>query len=325
MMRDSKKTFILIEMVLAVIVVIMAGLMVKERKGRETEKISVIIQNPDGSQWTAFKYGLKMASEDQDVLVSVVSREESLTVEDELSVIEQEISGGADAILIQPIPGKDSENALKKYRNKVPIMLIESTVSEDSQDSLFPVTAPDNYAMGQALARELLEDHSGNIRGKTLGILMEAENSQAVLSRKQGLKDALKDEGGMVSWCNFGNFSEAEGNSPGNYDAVDFVIALDDRSLTAAGESSAANNLHGAVVYGVGRSTEALYYLDTGYVECLVVPDEFNMGYQSLTESVEALRHFFRKTQDKTVSHTVIRRQELFSKENQEILFTMSQ
>ena len=62
------------------------------------------------------------------------------------------------------------------------------------------------------------------------------------------------------------------------------MAALDDNSLTAAGECSASNNLHGAVVYGIGNSTEAVYYLDTGSVECLVVPDEFNVGYQSLTE-----------------------------------------
>ena len=31
-----------------------------------------------------------------------------------------------------------------------------------------------------------------------------------------------------------------------------------------------------------GNSTEAVYYLDTGIAGCLVVPDEFNVGYQSL-------------------------------------------
>ena len=36
------------------------------------------------------------------------------------------------------------------------------------------------------------------------------------------------------------------------------------------GEYAAANNLHGALVYGIGNSTEAVYYLDTGIVGCLV-------------------------------------------------------
>ena len=78
-------------------------------------------------------------------------------------------------------------------------------------------------------------------------------------------------------------------------------------------------------MYGIGNSTEAVYYMDTGFAECLVVPDEFNVGYQSLTEAAESLKHSFPKMQDRTVSYTVIRRDTLFSKENQEVLFTMSQ
>lgn len=62
-----------------------------------------------------------------------------------------------------------------------------------------------------------------------------------------------------------------------------------------------------------------------GIAGCLVVPDEFNVGYQSLTEAAEILTHYFHKMHDRTVSYTVLRRDTLFSKENQEIIFTMSQ
>lgn len=103
------------------------------------------------------------------------------------------------------------------------------------------------------------------------------------------------------------------------------MIALDDASLTKAGECSAANDLHGALVYGIGNSTEAVYYLDTGMAECLLVPDEFNRGYQSLTETVGSLGLYPRNMRGKVLSFTVIRRKELFTKKNQEILLTMSQ
>ena len=70
---------------------------------------------------------------------------------------------------------------------------------------------------------------------------------------------------------------------------------------------------------------EAVYYLDTGIVECLVIPDEFSVGYQSLTEVAKNLNHFFHKMKNHTLSYTVLHREELFAEENQEILFTMSQ
>lgn len=106
---------------------------------------------------------------------------------------------------------------------------------------------------------------------------------------------------------------------------VDFVIALDDYSLVLAGQTAAANNLHGALVYGIGNSMEAVYCLDTDSVQCLLVPDDFDMGYQSVTEAAEGFGYMRGKAENRTVSFTVMRRENLFSKENQEILFTMSQ
>ena len=106
---------------------------------------------------------------------------------------------------------------------------------------------------------------------------------------------------------------------------MDIVIALDDGSLKTAGECGRANNLHGALVYGIGNSTESVYYLDIGIVRCLLVPDEFSVGYDSLTEMAENMGHWYCKMKDRTVSYHVIRREELFTKVNQDILFTMSQ
>ena len=103
---------------------------------------------------------------------------------------------------------------------------------------------------------------------------------------------------------------------------VDFVIALDNNSLVQAGEAAASNNLHGALIYGIGKSTEAVYYLDTGVA---VVPDEFNMGYESLTEMSKKVKGSLYQLQEKEISYTILRQDTLFSKENQELLFTMSQ
>lgn len=106
---------------------------------------------------------------------------------------------------------------------------------------------------------------------------------------------------------------------------VDVVLTLDDRSVVQAGTCSKENRLHGADVYGIGNSTESVYYLDNGSVKCLVVPDEFGAGYQCMTQVVHKLNGDIRKMEDQTVQYTVIRRSELFSERNQELLFIMSQ
>ena len=322
-MKNSKKVFILTEAVLGVLVLILAVIMLLDRNGKEPYKVSVIIENSEDNQWAAFRYGLRMAAKDRQVEVSVVPTEGAMTLEEEQELIEQEIYNGADGVIVQPVPGSDTEEMLKKIEKKVPMMLVGSAAAVEEAET-FPVTQPDNYTMGQALAEELIRDCADNLRGKSLGIVSRTGDSQAVLDRTEGFQEALKGCGTRISWNVEGIFGEGE-ETLETLPKVDFVIALDDGSTTAAGEYAAANDLHGAIVYGIGNSTEAVYYLDTGRVQCLVVPDEFNVGYQSLEEMSGKLGHIFGKMEDRQTDHTVIRRDTLFTKENQELLFTMSQ
>ena len=324
-MKNSKKRFICLEAALAVMVIILAVMMYKEQRGTPCYKVSVILPDSDASQWSAFRYGLKMAAEDQGIEMFVVSIGENLTVHEEIKTINYEIDNGADAVIVLPVPGTDAQAKLKKVGKKVPVMLVESTASKRREDSMLPTTEPDNYAMGKALAEEILADYNGNMKGKTLGIVMAGAGSEDVISRTKGFQEALKGKGVKLRWSVSGSFEATEENSLETKPRVDLVAALDNTSLTAMGEYAAANNLHGALVYGIGNSTEAVYYLDTGIVECLVIPDEFSVGYQSLTEVAKNLNHFFHKMKNHTLSYTVLHREELFEKENQEILFTMSQ
>ena len=78
-MKNSKRLFILIEAVLAAMVIVLAFVMLQEKNGRDLDKVSVIIQNSDDNQWSAFKYGLRMAAEDRKIEMFVVSTGGTLT------------------------------------------------------------------------------------------------------------------------------------------------------------------------------------------------------------------------------------------------------
>ena len=324
-MKNDKKMFILVEAILAMLVAILAFMMIQEKNGKNLDRVSVIIQNSDDSQWSEFKYGLKMAAQDQGIEIFVVSTGEVLTVAEEKSAIESEIDNGADAVIVQPVLGNDTEKMLKKIAKKVPVMLVEHTASKGKEESKLPIVEPDNYAMGKALAQELLEDYNGNMEGKTLGILSESEELESIRNRRKGLMDELKGTGFTIRWSVDKTSEKEKKTSLKAQSKVDVVVALDNHSIITAGRCLVTGNLNGALLYGIGNSTEAVYYLDTKVAECLVVPDEFNTGYQSLTEVAKNLKNYFYNMKDKTVSYTVIRKDTLFSKENQEILFTLSQ
>lgn len=325
-MKNSKKMFILIEAVLAVMVILMVCMMLLGKNGENRKKISVIVSNSDDNQWSAFKYGLKMAAEDTGMEVFVVSTDGYLTVQDEENLIENEIDNGAAAVIVQPVAEEGFQSMIKKIEKKIPVMLVETDMSQDKKKaSDFPVTEADHYEMGKTMSKELLKDYAESLNGKTMGILMETDGSEASQNREKGLMDGLKGTGVDIRWTIREPVAGKEENLLKSKPKVDIVVALDDTSLTSAGECAAATDLKGAVVYGIGNSTEAMYYLDTGIVECVVVPDEFNVGYKSFTEASKKLKRFFYEMRDQMISHTVVRRDTLFIKENQELLFTMSQ
>lgn len=313
-MKKYKKMFIFIEAVLGTMVLFLAFLMLREKNVDKSYQISVIVENADDTQWSAFKYGLKMAAEDKGAEMVMVSTGASLSQEEEKKLIEEEIKSGADGVIVQPVSGEDTQQMLKKVGNKAEIMLVDDILSGIEK---FPVIQPDAYAIGKTLVEELLKDYGGNLEGKTLGILNGKEGLKSSAEKEKGFIEALQGTGAEIVWSD----TQITENMPD----VDFVIALDDNSLRAAGEMAAANNLHGAIVYGIGNSTQSVYYLDMGIAECLVIPDTFNVGYQSLTELVNKLEKAFYEYENQEISYTVMRKENMFSKENQEVIFTMSQ
>lgn len=164
-MKNSKKMFILIEAGLAALVLVLALCTVWEKNGKNRLRVSVIIQNSNASQWSAFKYGLRMAAEDQDIELFVVSTVENMTAGQEKELIMNEAAQGADALILQPVPGLEETGVIQEVKKKIPVMLIEP---EDPRADQYPCpsTQPDQYALGNALARELVNDYDGKMDGK---------------------------------------------------------------------------------------------------------------------------------------------------------------
>lgn len=321
-MMNNKKGFVLTEVILMIMVIGLALMMISGQNKKALDKVSVILENAGDSQWSALKYGLKMAAEEEGIELVVVDVEEGLDAEAQKKVFEREIEDGADALIVQPVLDKNDQEVLKKIEKRVPVMLVGYEAEKGETRYDLPVIKEDNYEMGQALAEEMLKDFEGNIEEKKIGLLLASTDSNMLSSRECGFKDALEDKNANILELSLDSLLDREENTESK---VDIVIALDDSNLTAIGEYLASSQPHGELLYGIGQSTEAIYYLDKGIAECVVVPDEFNVGYQSLSEVARKLDHYFENMKKPTVSYSVIRKETLFSKENQELLLTMSQ
>lgn len=202
-------------------------------------------------------------------------------------------------------------------------MLLLSELSAAPENTFkIPVAEPDHYEMGKRLVEELLKDNDGKLKQKKVGIFLSNNRSEAIKKREKGVQDALAETDAKICWV-----TEAGEDAKllKQQEKVDYLFALDDRSLVEAGKAVKENEIYSSMIYGIGCSTEAAYYLDTGEAECLLVPDEFNVGYESLAELSHALKKMTYCVHGKVLSYTVLRKENLFSEKNQELLFKMSQ
>ena len=100
----NKRRWLILEGVLAILVILVAVAMLREKNGKEQGKISVIVENSDDYQWSAFRYGVEMAARDEDVEVFVVNVSGSLTAKEQEKLIRQEMRTGRKELFCSRFP-----------------------------------------------------------------------------------------------------------------------------------------------------------------------------------------------------------------------------
>lgn len=321
----NKKRIILIESILAVLVIFLLLIKVGDKVEKGRTKVSVIVQNPDSNEWSAFKYGLAQAAEDQNIDVMIASTGKLVTSDDERKAIEQEIKKGADALIIQLVPRVDAKETLKEIETDIPIMLVGSNKMTNRSQAIISAVEANQEKLGQAVVEEMLKDYQRNLKGKKIGIFSKSTDFEEVMCRAGESRKVLENAGATIEWFVAGDFEEHKDAFLEAQPPVDIVLALDDRSVVRFGEYAVSHPSVQTSVYGIAHSMEAVYYLDEDIVNCLVVPDEFNVGYQSLTKIADQIQKTSVEIPEQAVSYTIIRKETLFTEENQNILFTMGQ
>ena len=321
----NKKRIILIESILAVLVIFLLLIKVGDKVEKGRTKVSVIVQNPDSNEWSAFKYGLAQAAEDQNIDVMIASTGKLVTSDDERKAIEQEIKKGADALIIQLVPRVDAKETLKEIETDIPIMLVGSNKMTNRSQAIISAVEANQEKLGQAVVEEMLKDYQRNLKGKKIGIFSKSTDFEEVMCRAGESRKVLENAGATIEWFVAGDFEEHKDAFLEAQPPVDIVLALDDRSVVRFGEYAVSHPSVQTSVYGIAHSMEAVYYLDEDIVNCLVVPDEFNVGYQSLTKIADQIQKTSVEIHKQAVSYTIIRKETLFTEENQNILFTMGQ
>ena len=212
------------------------------------------------------------------------------------------MENGADGIIVQLVSSEDTYAVFEKIDSSVAVMLLETdAVSE----GVYSVTAPDNLWIGEALAQTVLQDYGDSLSEKKIGILSGNQNQLSMQQRLGSVKKLLEDENIEPVWILSGqgeNLSSELVTKQAD-EPVDILITLGNAETETAVDYLQADTSYKRqfMIYGEGCSDKTVYYLDKGIIKSLVVPNEFNMGYQSVHTIAEQIKYKFSSAESTTV------------------------
>ena len=313
--------FIIAELVLAALVVVFITLLFSDLKPEN--KIAVILNDPGDGKWEPCIEGIKRCAKNSGISVVISNAADINNAQALKTLIDDLKKNGVNAIIMENVPRGDGETLIKAYAKEMPIAVLDEYNPEDSPISY---VGPDNYEMGKALARSVIDDYAGNLEGKTVGIIARSYDLSSDAKRDEGFCEVLKESGAKVAW-KFALDTEKDGMAGiksyiADHKKVNVIVALDSTILESITEAAMAKKVHGALIYGVGNSEKAVYYLDHEHIVHMAVADGYSMGYDACNEVKSKLMNRSYRMQDKPVEFRMLTQNDLFLADNAEFLFT---
>ena len=290
--------------------------------GQKRYTVSVVVENSSDNRWTAFRMGVQQAARDENISLSVVSTDKIASIQQEGKLISQEISNGADGIITELRSSGGTADVLAELSRSVPVILLNTQAeTSGSVDGSIAYAGLDNTAVGQTLAEEILSTAEVSERALQIGIVAGNQQQFALQERLKAAEDRLSEENVSIVWTVSGDTQETEIRQQNAGRPADVILALDDSSLLDAVHYMQNTGRKYLRLYGVGCSEELVYDLDAGLIQSMLMPEEFNLGYQAVLSLSDRLNHREGQLREQLVGFHVVNRENMYDEENQRLLF----
>lgn len=315
---NKHKTYmlILVSVILAVIIYVSYGMM-NTGKREKYHTVSVILDNSSSDQWNALRKGLEQGAQDYRIHLNVVSTGELFDLEEEYTLIGRELEQEVDGLIVD-MCWTDKEEFWEQAASAKPIVFVQDNLQVGN---VYTAVAPDPVQLGNALGEAILERE--NKETLKIGVLAGKKNRDVQTLRIQGLQGALLDSGCSIEWILYEEdllYKDALEQKM-EQKPIDVLAALDNEATEAAVDFLSENPDISLKLYGEARSEKAVYYLDKGLIEALVVSNDFYMGYRSVELMAQKLNYHLSDTQQESVDFFIVSRENMYEKSMEKILF----
>ena len=321
-MRNKNIFILVIAFLLLVTLMTSTSALIMSGIRDEQVEVSVVLDDAGHGRWASFLAGAEQAAKDKGVRLKAVSSGKNTSVNQLHSLISEEILDGADGIILQPISSRQTENMISDISHRAVLVLVDSTADmEVDVEGRSACIEADNLEIGRALANEVRITLGNDLSGHSIGIIAGDKRLNSLEQRMKGFTENIESSNAEILWTDnsvnniLDNIEFKQKNHP-----VDIFVALDNNGLETACEFALRMEKK-PYIFGEGTSIKNVSYLDDGLIKSMVVPNEYYMGYQSVSAVVKRLENRLTPMEDETISFRVVNRENLFDEGNQRMLF----
>jgi len=286
--------------------------------------ISIIVRGKNSESLMIMKQGIDQAASEMNVNISFVTLSEENSYLEQTELIEREINNKADAIIIAPVDYEKMIEPIENAMKKVPVILIESTVKSKN---VRPSISCDNYNLGVSLAEKMIQMGNTN---ENIAIVKNNLECSSIKERYDGFMSIMKNtENNCTFWEISGQKEVTHYNEAKQllkYNNVDAVVTFDPEILELVAEAkkdlSSINKEKTSIqVYGTGSTSKIISFLEDNVISATAMQNEFNVGYLGVKTAVSVINREY--VNNETIYSTVINTQNMYSEENQRLLFPL--
>lgn len=279
-------------------------------------KISVITRESSSEAIVNLQQGLEQAATDMDVEMSIVTLTKQNDAQEQQKLIQREINSGAEAIVIMPVENEELKKTIEKISEKIPVIYMANSL----QDTAVSATVlGQDEEMGKELGRRIFVK---GVFNKKILILESSLQCDAICKREIALLSMLENRAKSI----FKQPFEFSDNSIQNLIEIiqkvepDIIITLEPTVLDITAEAVQHLQKNHIMVYGFGMTTKTPSYIEKENVTASMIQNDFNLGYLSIYNAMEVLDKT-KKKKEGMIDYAFVNRQNMYTKENQRLLF----
>ncbi len=322
MRRKRKQTVVILLLLVVLSFLLLLSDTLTNEKDKEIYNISIITTGKNSEGLMIMKQGIDQAASEMNVNISFVTLSEDNNYTEQAELITREIKNGADAIIISPVDYEKMAEPIENAMKKIPVILIESTVKSGN---VWPSISCDNYKLGINLAEEVVS--SGKVKSN-IAIVNNNLECSSVKERYDGFMSVMNNtQNNCVFWKIQGDKQATYHNEAKRLleeNNVNAVVTFDSDMLEGIAQAKkdliSINKDKSAIeIYGTGSTSRIISFLEDKVINATAIQNEFNIGYLAVKTAKYKING--KNIENSTISSTVINTKNMYSEENQKLLF----